>query len=211
MSYTFLDLAEEALEAVKKSMSANEMWEYAKECGLSQKVGTKGKTPWATLSAQLYTDIRDNEKSRFTQVSKRPAKFNLKKYDLKECNEAIEIRKTDKYNASEKGSFIERDLHPLLVKFLYSNPHFKCYAKTIYHETSTKKTKGYNQWLHPDIVGIYFPFKDYQGETQKLQESFKISSFKLFSFELKVKLTFTNLREYYFQAVSNLVGLMKVI
>lgn len=69
----------------------------------------------------------------------------------------------DKYNASEKGSFIERDLHPLLVKFLYSNPHFKCYAKTIYHETSTKKTKGYNQWLHPDIVGIYFPFKDYQG------------------------------------------------
>lgn len=50
---------------------------------------------------------------------------------------------------------------------------------------------------------MYFPFNDYQRETQKLQESFKISSFKLYSFELKKRLNFSNLREYYFQAVSN--------
>lgn len=94
-------------------------------------------------------------------------------------------------------------MHPLLVKFLYSHSHFKCYSKTIYHENSNKKQKGYNKWLHPDLVGVYFPFNDYLSETQKLQEAFKISSFKLFSFELKIKLSFTNLREYYFQAVSN--------
>lgn len=53
--------------------------------------------------------------------------------------------------------------------------------------------------MYPDLVGIYFPFKDYLGETRKLQEAFKISSFKLYSFELKIN----NLREYYFQAVLN--------
>lgn len=103
-----------------------------------------------------------------------------------------------------KEKFNEIDSHPLLVKFLYSRPHFKCYFKTIYHENSCKKQKGYNKWLHLDIIGIYLLFKDCLGEMQKIQEAFKISSFKLFSFELKIKLTFTNLREYYFQAVSNL-------
>ena len=147
-------------------------------------------------------DIKDNEDTKFVQVSKRPAKFYIKELTVENH---INIQKIEEHKEVKinKSTFNERDLHPLLVKFLYSHPHFKCYSKTIYHESSTRRQKGYNEWLHPDLVGIYFPFKDYLGETQKLQEAFKISSFKLYSFELKIKLTFTNLREYYFQAVSN--------
>jgi hypothetical protein len=81
--------------------------------------------------------------------------------------------------------------------------HFRANLKTIFHETSNKGTKGQNEWIHPDLVGVYFPFKDYKKETLEIQSHLTISSIKLFSFELKISLSFANLREYYFQAVSN--------
>ncbi|WP_027634793.1 COG2958 family protein [Clostridium butyricum] len=203
MSYSFIDLVIETLKIIRKPLTQKEIWENAIQLNISQKVTTSGKTPWATLGARIYTDIKDNENTPFIQVSKRPAKFYLK-----ELHNEVPVKKFDNEEdrdilKNNKVKFGERDLHPLLVRFLYSHPHFKCYTKTIFHENSNKKQKGYNQWLHPDLVGIYFPFKDYLGETRKLQEAFKISSFKLYSFELKIKITFSDLREYYFQAVSN--------
>lgn len=202
MSYSFIDLAKETLSTVKEPLSQKEIWDKAVELNITDKLNSSGKTPWATIGSRIYIDIRDNPDTPFIQVSKRPAKFYLK--NLTSGKEASIIEDNFIENKNEVvRSFNERDLHPLLVKFLYSHAHFKCFSKTIYHENSNKKQKGYNKWLHPDLVGIYFPFNDYLTETQKLQEAFKISSFKLFSFELKIKLNFANLREYYFQAVSN--------
>ncbi len=205
MPYTFLDLISETIKCIKKPLSPREIWDEAKELKITNKINTKGKTPWATIGARIYTDIEQNLESPFIQVSKRPAKFYLKelldsKYQIEELNSSEgENFEKDELNQN----FEERDIHPLLVKAVYAHPHFKCYCKTIFHEASIKKKKGYNKWLHPDIVGIYFPFKDYISETRKLQEAFKIGSFKLFSFELKINISFHNLREYYFQAVSN--------
>jgi len=51
--------------------------------------------------------------------------------------------------------------------------HFKANLKTIYHENSNKTTKGQNEWLHPDLVGVYFPFKDYTTETRENTRLFK--------------------------------------
>lgn len=202
MSYSFIDLAKETLSTVKEPLSQKEIWDKAVELNITDKLNSSGKTPWATIGSRIYIDIRDNPNTPFIQVSKRPAKFYLK--NLTSGKEASIIEDNFIENKNEVvRSFNERDLHPLLVKFLYSHAHFKCFSKTIYHENSNKKQKGYNKWLHPDLVGIYFPFNDYLTETQKLQEAFKISSFKLFSFELKIKLNFANLRECYFQAVSN--------
>lgn len=204
MSVTFIELAIEVLSIVKRPLSEREIWNEANKMNISDNVKSKGKTPWKTLGARIYTDIKDNPNTRFIQASKRPAKFYLKDFEVLESselnNENFPCREND---ISKNTNFNERDLHPLLVRFLYSNQHFKCNTKTIYHENSNKRQKGYNEWLHPDLVGIYFPFDDYSIETRKLQEAFKISSFKLFSFEMKIKLNFTNLREYYFQAVSN--------
>ena len=41
----------------------------------------------------------------------------------------------------EKVTYNERDLHILLSTFVYSNPHFNCYTKTIFHESSKKNQK----------------------------------------------------------------------
>ena len=75
--------------------------------------------------------------------------------------------------------------------------------KTILHEASRKDAKGSNEWLHPDLVGVYFPFMDYEKEVVNAQRELRVNSVKLFSYEMKKDINMSNLRQYYFQAVSN--------
>jgi hypothetical protein len=120
--------------------------------------------------------------------------------------ERLQKQKAAELNKKEKAEikkFHERDLHPLLVAYVYGDSHFRANIKTIFHENSLKNQKGQNEWLHPDLVGVYFPFRDYKSETLDIQNHLSISSIKLFSFELKVYVNFLNLRQVYFQAVSN--------
>lgn len=201
---TFIKLAELTLQSAKIPLSSAEIWNEAEQLGYAKDLKSSGKTPQNTIGAQLYVDVRDNPATIFIQVSKRPSKFGLKslKYSStkkSDTAEGIEIKST----VSSKTKIAERDLHPMLVKFAYSNQHFKSHLKTILHENSSKAKKGFNKWLHPDIVGAYFPFKDYEKNTLFLQKHLLINSIKLFSFELKISLSISNLREYYFQAVSN--------
>ena len=196
---TFLKLAELVLDVTKRPLTYFEIWDEAVKSGLSKRVKTKGKTPWESIGAQVYVDIRDNSKSVFFQFSKRPTKFFLKKYSdipIPAISEKSVERKNQK-------SYSERDLHPLVTRFVYANQHFKAHIKTIFHESSSNVKKGFNEWLHPDLVGVYLPFDDYDAVTLKLQKSLSMSSVKIYSFELKKDLTFSNLRQYYFQAVSN--------
>lgn len=94
-------------------------------------------------------------------------------------------------------------MHPILVAYANSDTHFRAHLKTIFHENSRKGKKGMNEWLHPDLVGVYYPYQEYATETLEIQRELAVSSIKIFSFEVKIKVTFSNLREYYFQAVSN--------
>lgn len=204
IKYTFIDLCIEILSKYNSPMSPDEIWKKAIEDGLAEKIGSVGKTPSATIGARLYTDIKDNgEKSVFVQISKRPARFILRNSGIKEKEIESVIEKKLKNEEKTEYKFNERDLHPLLAKYVYTNPHFKCYVKTIFHEKSIKRAKGANEWLHPDLVGVYFPFGDYSKETTDLQKSLNVNSIKLFSFEMKKELNYSNLRECFFQAVSN--------
>ncbi len=200
----YIDLAEHIITIMKQPLTINEIWAKAVELGLDKKVGMQGKTPCASLGARLYVDIKDNINTKFIAVGKRPMRFELKIMPPnKAISTIIEITTEPK---TEK--FTERDLHPLLVKFADSYYHFRgAKLKTIFHENSNKAKKGYNKWLHPDLVGVYYSFNDQVREYEKViidfQNDFSIVATKLFSFELKVKIDISNLREYYFQAVSN--------
>ena len=103
----------------------------------------------------------------------------------------------------ELNKAIERDLHPVLAAYVRDEPHFAARVRTIFHESSKKAPKGVNEWLHPDMVGVYFPFGKYGKETLSLQKELAVNSVRFFAFELKLKLDFSNLRECFFQAVSN--------
>lgn len=203
MGYSFVDLAKDTFKSVMRPLSVNDIWRSAVELGYADKVSTSGKTPWQTLGARIYMDIKQNPDTEFIQISKRPAMFYLKNLYNGNHDRSEEAVKKAKDEVVEKVTYNERDLHILLSTFVYSNPHFNCYTKTIFHENSKKNQKGYNKWLHPDLVGIYFPFDKFQNNILKLLDTLKENAYKLFSFEVKIELNFSNLRQSYFQAVSN--------
>ena len=206
MAYSFLDLAREILKSTLTPLTYQQMWEAGKVAGLTEKVKTKGKTPWHTLGAQMYVDVKDNPNSDFVKVSKRPARFFLKNRQSELTNaflQKIDIEEAKK--PEPKTTYQERDLHPLVSYFAYANPSFSrgrsIFTKTIFHAKS--KRKGYNEWLHPDVVGVYLPLDDWKQDVIAFNQLLDNNSIRLFSFELKKSITKANYRESYFQAVSN--------
>lgn len=58
--YTFLDLAKDVLELENRPLTITQIWNIGEQNGLTDKIGSSGKTPVNTLQARLYIDIRDN-------------------------------------------------------------------------------------------------------------------------------------------------------
>lgn len=210
--YTFTDLIDEVLNKANMPLTREEIWDKANEYGIVEnKLKKYGKTPCDSIGAKLYCEIKENgECSKYCITSKRPTKFFFRGKDINSIEIQQNIKSVEKENSTQnKSIYKEIDLHPLLVKFVYSNIHFNCYAKTINQSKTKSKNRGPNakkgldEWLHPDIVGVYFPFDDYEKKTLELLRSININSVKLFSFEMKQKLNYNVLRQCYFQAVSN--------
>jgi len=198
---SFFTLAEKTLRAAEKPLSPSEIWQESESIRKQYNYHTTGKTPAATIGAYRYTDINTHgDSSTFIQTSKRPARFYLRALE-DTLPASKEPTKTPLEKKPEKPPIKERDLHPLLVSF--ASNQFKAYIKTIYHEKSTRAKKGRNKWLFPDLVGVYYPFKTYDAKVLMLQRQLEVSSLRMYSFELKIELNDANLRESYFQAVSN--------
>jgi len=206
MSYSFLDLAYDVLKQASKPMVYQEIWQVGQEKGWSAKLGTTGKTPWQSLGSRLYVDVRDDDQSRFIKVGSRPTRFFLKERSGElPPDVASKLDKDEGKKPEKKTEFHERDLHPLLTYFAYANPSFNrgrsIFTKTILHENSKKS--GYNEWIHPDMVGFYLPLEDWRPNVIEFNRLSDNNSLRLFSFEIKKALTKANYRESYFQAVSN--------
>lgn len=199
---TFLDLAEEVLRSAPAPLTFQKVWEEAVARGVDKRVGSTGKTPWNSLGAQLFVDVRDNPKSKFLKVGKRPARFFLR-------SRSAELPRDEATPGADEGPApagipAERDLHPVLTYFAAS-PSFNrgrsIFTKTIYHETSKKHVLS--EWTHPDIVGFSIPLDDWESEVLALNEVIDRDALTRFSFEMKRELTRSSYREAFFQAVSN--------
>ncbi|MGL2512100.1 hypothetical protein ACOWOD_00640 [Helicobacter pylori] len=219
---TYRELGKKVLEQAEKPLSTEEIFEKACEMGLGKEC-KDGKMLSHSLGSQLGEHDISNDKKQFYVACKEGKTFfywlksrerefppqetpDAKEEDdeQSECSDTAEKQKT-----SLKEKEKERVFHPLLVKFLNEDPNFKLLCKTIYHEKCLKDTKGKCEWNYPDIVGVYFPYNKYlpyngyEEETLKFLHHTGQEKHKLFSFELKKELSFSNLKESYFQVVSN--------
>ncbi|GHV83604.1 hypothetical protein AGMMS50212_09440 [Spirochaetia bacterium] len=189
------DIAEEIIKDAQKPLSPEEIWDIAESQGFKEKLKLTGKTIPKTIGAQLYIDIKENPDSRFVKMKTKPTRFYLKEHPF---NITL-LDNQPKTTALKKTSYDERDLHKLLTYYVYT--YYSIYTKTIFHETSKKKT--FAQWQHPDLVGVYFPMEQWETEVFDIVKYTGNQPVKIFSYELKKELDFSNLRESYFQAVSN--------
>jgi hypothetical protein len=194
---TFLQFAERVLIEAKKPLTPLEIWKAGETKGFTNELKTKGLTPWQTIGAHIYCDIRDKPDSKFIKVGKKQVFF------LKELAEAIDIdafeKKHEKDISKSESEFLERDLHKFLTYFVYTN--YKILTKTISAQKSLKKERNTDKWRHPDMVGVYYP--NWESDIVEISKEVGNFGIRLYSYELKRDLNNTNLRETFFQAVSN--------
>ena len=186
---TLFEFAEKVLETSDIPLTFQEIWEKGVEIELNKSLSTTGKTPWQSLGARLFVDVRDNADSKFVKIGKRPTKFFLKSKISTLSQDFIEnIDKKESVPVKKaKTLYTERELHPLLTYFAYANASFNngkaIMTKTIFHEKSKKD--GLNEWIHPDIVGVYIPIDDWSNEIIELNKISASNAIELLSFEMK--------------------------
>jgi hypothetical protein len=196
---TFLELAELVLKEEARPLTATDIWNIASKKGYTQELNSQGKTPWSTLGALIHVSAKDNPRSIFVKTDSRPKKFYLKsmanKIDVNDNSISDDILPAKK----KKFDYLEKDLHKVFAFYAYYYLH--CYTKTINHSLSSKKEFG--EWVHPDMVGCHFLMEDWKKEVHDFSGALGVRAINLFSFELKRELNFGNLRESFFQCVSN--------
>ena len=96
----------------------------------------------------------------------------------------------------------ERALYPMLSAYLWTE--LGVYSKRIDEKKSSNRQgpRG-NKWLYPDLVGMEDLTADWHGEIKGVVREYADKKTKLWSFEVKLLLNRSNVREAFFQAVSN--------
>lgn len=96
----------------------------------------------------------------------------------------------------------EHSLYPLLSEYLLKE--LGVYSKRI-DEKRSSNTRGVNgnKWLYPDLVGMENLSEDWHEEIKNCVKQYADRKTKLWSFEVKRVINSTNVREVFFQTVSN--------
>lgn len=96
----------------------------------------------------------------------------------------------------------ELSLYPKLSAYLWDR--WRVYSKRIDEKTSSNKNgPKANHWLHPDVVGLEDLGADWNQAVRDCASQYFDKRTKLWSFEVKLLLNRSNVRECFFQAVSN--------
>lgn len=132
----------------------------------------------------------------------RPRKYYYsEKSDIAEvaAAESAVVAPTAATNDAKLG---EHALYPLLSLYLWEE--FGVYSKRIDEKrSSNKRGQNGNRWLYPDVVGMEDLGAEWHQEVRDCVNQYSDKRTKLWSFEAKLLINRSNVRECFFQAVSN--------
>ena len=96
----------------------------------------------------------------------------------------------------------EHAMYPLLSRYLWEE--FSVFSKRIDEKrSSNKRGPNGNRWLYPDVVGMEDLGAEWHQEVRDCVTQYSDKRTKLWSFEAKLLINRSNVRECFFQAVSN--------
>ncbi len=208
-----LNLKEKTFQLLKdnsgKRFTAREIGEwiflkYPDECFEKKEKSKASKSPIITdadLIQQIIAEIgaiRPEIQKKYPEIKtteERPRKyyFSSNLYDVT----AVDFVDS---NHSEKVS--ENGLYTKLSEFLKTEQGVLS-RRIDEKKASNKKGPNGNKWLFPDVVGFENLIKEFQQDTIDLVKSYNAQKAKLWSFEVKIQIDRSNLRESFFQTVSN--------
>jgi len=150
-----------------------------------------------------YREKVQKEHPEIKTTEGRPRKFYYTEKSEVAAAEAAELP-TPVASGGEKGLKIkESDLYPIIYGYLLKEDP-AVYTKRIDEKKSANKQgKSGNHWLHPDLVGLEVLDSSWAEEVQNCAKVLSAKRARLWSFEVKLLINRSNVRECFFQAVSN--------
>jgi len=130
-----------------------------------------------------------------------------RKYYFSEKSDSAEVAAVENVGVAaavgkEEAKIGEYGLYPLLASYLWAE--FEVYSKRIDEKrSSNKRGPNGNRWLYPDLVGMEDLGADWHQEVKDCVNQYSDKRTKLWSFEVKLLINRSNVRECFFQAVSN--------
>ena len=157
----------------------------------------------AAFMWQLVAEIGANRpeiQKRWPQV--RTTEGRPRQYYWTAASEAAEVAEAEKVKAAEPGKVSEHDLYPLLCRYLHSE--WQLYPKRIDEKRSSNRNgPNGNKWLFPDLVALEDLGREWDREIRACVQQVGAQRARLWSFEVKLLINRANVREAWFQAVSN--------
>ena len=220
-----LRIRDKAFECLKQSpdrrFTAREIAEwvlenYEAECRKKQAKSQASVIPLDSdeaLVQQLVSEIGAHTvhiKKKYPKVKtieSRPRKFYYTEATDDEEIQQVESEQTSvtvkPVDNNEKKTIGEHDLYQKLSDYLFSEDP-TVYTKRI-DEKRSKNSRGAggNKWLYPDVVGIEVLSKDWDPKILECVESHGDKTLRFWSFEVKLIINKSNVRECFLQAVTN--------
>lgn len=181
---------------------------YRSDCEEKRRNSKQNLTSDADLIQQISAEIAANrpviqkKNHEVRTTGTRPIEY----YYSTET-EAAEIIKAEAplvaSNTQQSESRIfEADLYKILASYIHSQHNV--FSKRIDEKTSSNsRGPNGNKWLFPDLVGIEDFGHDWDTEIKQCVKEYGDKRARLWSFEVKILLNRSNVREAWFQAVSN--------
>ena len=124
-----------------------------------------------------------------------------KKYYYTEKSDEEEIEAEEQHVAPQREP-LERELYGDIIQFLYAEEGLFCKRIEEGRSSNRRGHRG-NKWLHPDIVGLQDLSDGWHDKVKTYSKQFNNQHSRLWSFEVKRLVNRSNVREVFFQAVSN--------
>lgn len=215
-----LNLANTVVEFLKQNPEqkfmareiANWIFEtYPDECRMKQNRSTATVNPLDNDTALLQQIVAEIGSQRPRLQKKNPeiktTEGRPRKYYYTESSDSAEIDLAESGTStsaaiSNSTAIKEHDLYPVLAEFLWSE--FEIYSNRIDEKRSRNSHgAGGNKWLYPDLAGMEDLSQDWHREIKDCVQQYADKKTKLWSFEVKILINRHNVREVFFQAVSN--------
>ncbi len=154
------------------------------------------------LRAEVYARFGPHAHTPIRHTEDRPRRFYFTPLSDEEEVAVAEQEAAQAAGTRSRMQVREAELYPKLAAYLWNE--YRVYPKRINEKRSSNRHGPHgNHWLHPDMVGLENLSADWVPEIRACVDEYKDKKAKLWSFEVKRLLNRSNVRESFFQAVSN--------
>ena len=182
---------------------------YPAEC---QEKKASSQADYIKTDADLVQQLVAEIGSRRPSLQKRHPELKTtegrpRKYYYSEKSDSAEVAAAESAAVpttadTSDAKFGEHALYSLLSSYLWEE--FGVYSKRIDEKrSSNKRGPNGNRWLYPDVVGMEDLGAEWHQEVRDCVNQYSDKRTKLWSFEAKLLINRSNVRECFFQAVSN--------